>query len=727
MNIKEHKSQFKPQARILELLGEQLIRNHRIALFELVKNSYDADAPEVSVCFHNIQDENKAFIIVRDSGEGMDLDTILNIWLEPASDHKATKRKNGERSLKFGRLPVGEKGVGRFAAQKLGSSITLITRKNKEKEIQVKIDWNILSNHKYLSDVPVIVTERNPEVFTDNSHGTLIRIDSLKQKWTRGDIRRLYRSVNAMVSPFKSKDQFYVDFKIEPKSDWLDGMFTPQDAEQFSLFQFEFLLDEDGFQWEYKFTPFTSLQADYKEEIKPREKRVSNDPAFEFFSLKPPASSPTSSWAKREKRAESVVLKPQKGGLGIGPIFGRLIVFDLDREITARYINDSSGLSEFLKEQGGMRVYRDGMRVYDYGEPGNDWLGLDVRRVQTPTRRLSNNLFLGEVHLDLVSSPFLEEKTNREGFVENDSYWEFQYAILCALTTFEAERQKDKETLRSCFKLTNEERQSHLHGPEEAIESLRKKVLREGLADKLGSYVDRVEKSYTEARNVLMSAVGSGLGLSMVFHEMERGVRGLHLALEKGKPVDTLKEMSEHLVKLLEGAAYLVKSNKPEPIKASVLVSHAVFTLETRFDYHNIRFVNGFDGLPDQDFTLKGSRRMLLAALTNLIDNAIQWVKISRKSENKDDAFIWVGPSNDLEMPAILVADNGPGFQDPPEDLIKPFFTRRLEGMGLGLYYADMAMKANNGRLSFPESDDVDIPKKCTGGIVAMVFNEGKR
>ncbi len=723
MQTKNHKAQFKPQARILELLGEQLIRNHRIALFELVKNSYDADSPEVTIRFHNIQNQDKAWIEVRDSGEGMDLDIVLNVWLEPASDHKAKKRKKGERSKRFHRLPVGDKGVGRFAVQKLGRCITLITRKKNKSELLVKIDWNVLSEHKYLSDVSVIVTEREPEEFTGDTYGTLIRIDELRQNWTRGDIRHLYRSVNAMVSPFKSEDQFRVDFKMEPETGWLEGMFTPEDAEQFALFEFEFLLDDDGFQWEYRFTPFVALQADYKTEIKPRKRIVENDPAFEFFSMKPPTAA---SWAKREKRTKSISLK-QENSLGIGPIFGRLIVFDLDREITARYINDSSGLSKFLKEQGGMRVYRDGMRVYDYGEPGNDWLGLDVRRVQTPTRRLSNNLFLGEVHLDLSTSPKLKEKTNREGFVENNAYREFQYAVMCALTTFEAERQKDKEILRSCFKLTKEERQSHLHGPEEAIENLRKKVLKEGLTETLGRYVDRVEKSYKEARNILMSAVGSGLGLSIVFHEMERGVRGLHLALEKGKPVDTLINMSEHLVKLLDGAAYLVKSNKQESFKASVLVSHAVFTLDARFDYHNIRFVNGFEGLPEQDFTLKGSRRMLLATLTNLIDNAIHWIKVSRKSDKKDDAFIWVGPSHDLEHPAILVADNGPGFQDPPEEVIKPFFTRKLEGMGLGLYYADMAMKANNGRLSFPETGDVEIPKKCTGVVVAMVFNEGKR
>lgn len=721
MDKKKIQAGFKPQARILELLGDQLIRNHWIALFELVKNAFDADAPEVTVRFLNIEDPDNASLEIHDSGEGMDLDTILHVWLEPASDHKAVKRSKGERTTKFNRLPVGEKGVGRFAVQKLGNRITLITRRKNEPEYKVTINWDILKKYRYLSEVPLEVISREPKIFKGEKTGTLIRIKDIRQRWKRGDIRRLHRSVNAMVSPYKSDDPFVVNFELKPDpGDWLAGMFSPEKAEQYILFYFDFLLDDDGFQWEYRYTPFPGLQADFRHEIKPRKIKRENDPTCEFFSMMPPTSG--GSWARRKKRSEAVSLEK----LGIGPILGQLVVFDLDRELKARYMPDSSALAKFLKQQGGMRVYRDGMRVYDYGEPGNDWLALDARRVQTPTRRLSNNLFLGEIHLDLASSSKLIEKTNREGFVEDQTYEEFRYAVTCALTTFEAERQKDKRIIRDCFKLTKEERKSHFQGPEEAIDRLRKKVLQEGLTDTLGSYVDRVEKTYIEARDTLMTAVGAGMGLAMVFHELERGIRGLHDALAQNKPVEELQSMSENLVNLFKGAAFLIKQNKPESFKASTLVNHALFATISRFEYHKIELVNGFDNLPEKDFTVKGARRMLMAALTNIIDNAIHWIKISRTGgDNK--TCIWIGPSHDLEGPSILVADSGPGFQDLPEEIIRPFFTRKEEGMGLGLYYADMAMKANKGRLAFPENNDVDIPKRCIGAVVAMVFPGGKK
>lgn len=725
MSDNTHKAQFKPQARILELLGDQLIRHHRIALFELVKNAYDADSPEVSVLFKNILDSKNAVIEIRDSGEGMSLDTILNVWFEPASNHQAVKRGKGKRSSRFKRLPLGEKGVGRFAVQKLGNNISLITRQKDSPEFCIEIDWSILEKYKYLSEIPVSVTERSPKTFPGNQHGTLITVSNLKQRWTRGDMRRLYRSVTSMVTPFPDKykeDKFDVKFQLSPDPGWLKELFSSADADQFALYHFDFLLDDDGFQWEYRFTPFEAMKAEYKNEIVERTAGQNPDPAFEFFSQTPPTPEDPS-WTKRKGRTTKISLKD----IGIGPFYGRIVAFDLDPEIKARYINDFSGLSGFLKEQGGMRVYRDGMRVYDYGEPGNDWLGLDVRRVNKPAAALSNNIFVGELLLGLNDSSALIEKTNREGFVENQAYTEFNYAALCALTTFEAERKKDKKTIRDCFKLTKEDRKSHSHGPEEHINKLRQKVMQVGMSNELGPYVDKVEKSYIEARDILMSSVGAGMGLSMVFHEMERGVRGLHQALHANKPVELIKEMSEHLVKLLQGAAYLVKTNKPESFKASALVNHAVFTHETRFEYHKIQFVNGFIGLPEQDFSVKGSRRMLLASLSNLIDNAIHWVKLSRERQEKNDAFIWIGPNHDLEAPAILIADNGAGFMDSPEEVIAPFFTRRSDGMGLGLYYADMALKANKGRLAFPETNDVEIPAKCTGAVIAMVFPEGKK
>src|SRR5262249_14239471 len=109
------------------------------------------------------------------------------------------------------------------------------------------------------------------------------------------------------------------------------------------------------------------------------------------------------------------------------------------------------GLKEYLDENGGIRIYRDGIRVYDFGEPGNDWLNLDLRRVNTPTARTSNNQILGILRLDAATSGDLREKSNREGFIENEAFEDFRDAVISVLTQVEAEKTKDQKRVRQAL------------------------------------------------------------------------------------------------------------------------------------------------------------------------------------------------------------------------------------------------------------------------------------
>jgi nitrogen fixation/metabolism regulation signal transduction histidine kinase len=116
---------------------------------------------------------------------------------------------------------------------------------------------------------------------------------------------------------------------------------------------------------------------------------------------------------------------------------------------------------------------------------------------------------------------------------------------------------------------------------------------------------------------------------------------------------------------------------------------------------------------------VKCTRRLIIAILMNLIDNSIWWLE-NKGARNKR---IFIGTSTDLPGgPAIVVADNGPGFIDPPEYLCRPFFTRRPDGMGLGLHIASEVMKAHGGRLEIPNEDDVEVPEGFDGAVVALVF-----
>ena len=124
---------FNPKAHILTLLGNELIKSPVMAIYELVKNSYDADAEKVDVRFRDIEDLTKAVIIIEDDGIGMTSEILEDVWLEPGSDfrkpiHKETGLRQIIKSSIFDRVPMGEKGVGRFAVHKLSSEIFLVTR-----------------------------------------------------------------------------------------------------------------------------------------------------------------------------------------------------------------------------------------------------------------------------------------------------------------------------------------------------------------------------------------------------------------------------------------------------------------------------------------------------------------------------------------------------------------------------------------------------------------------
>ena len=117
---------FRPRARLLQQLGDQLIGSKRLAVFELVKNAYDADATLVKVVLNDLFSENPS-IVISDNGTGMGIETIRSVWLVIAHDHREKKLQERKRTA-LGRFPMGSKGLGRLSVHKLGNKIELITR-----------------------------------------------------------------------------------------------------------------------------------------------------------------------------------------------------------------------------------------------------------------------------------------------------------------------------------------------------------------------------------------------------------------------------------------------------------------------------------------------------------------------------------------------------------------------------------------------------------------------
>ena len=700
----EVRQPFRPRARVLQLLGDELIGSPRLAVFELVKNAYDADASRTTVRL-DLQSDASPTITVEDDGEGMTLDLLRTVWLVPGHDHRQRQRERRQRSPIHNRLPLGEKGLGRFAVHKLGNRITLTTRARDSEECVVEIDWNELIEQPYLDEAPVTIRARRAEVFTNGRTGTRIVVTELRPpSWTRGEVRRLCNQITSICSPFQEPGDFQATLEVPGNEGWIEDLPDFSAIIDRAIWKFSFWLDAGQFDWNYEFRRISGFNLD--------SRTVSRD--GDLLQL------PNTRGLRRRR---DTVVADEATTQGIGPILGEFHVYDRDRPVLQR-LGDTRLLTGYLDEYGGIRVYRDGIRVYNYGEQGDDWLGLDLRRVNIPTRRISRNIILGAIHLSLDESPDLIEKTNREGFVENDALERLRQVVLGALGALEGERQFDKQRIRRLTEQPSDPVTDRLEAP---IAELRRELARHELGATLEPYVDRIDQQFHDMQETLLAAGMSGLNLAVVFHEVERGVRVLHDAIVEGRDLDAAAQQAQELLRILDGFATLLRRDSKRRHTAKRLATQARQFNLLRFRHHRIQLnCPLLDG--QGDFEANFSFGLVLGALNNLIDNALYWLRVRWPDQSVEpptsERNLYVGATEDLsEGPAIIVADNGVGFQgDAPEDMTRPFFTRKPDGMGLGLYYANLAMELNGGRLAFPRAEEIDLPDAYDGAIAALVF-----
>ena len=707
---------FRPRARILQLLGDELIGSPRLAVFELVKNAYDADAENVRVVLNDVECRD-ASIVVEDDGDGMTLEVIRDIWLVPGHDHRSRQRKDLRRT-RLNRLPLGEKGVGRFAAHKLGNRIELVTRARERRECVVSIKWDLLIRKTNLEDAKVQVVTRDPIVFGGSKTGTRITISKLRGSgWTRGEVRRLQRQITSIASPFTDRsDRFKTWLEAPGREDWLADVPDVEVLLKRAPWRFWFKFNRGSFDWKYSFEGIHGIGIPRRTIERTEKLQIPPERDVDAFGIGQSA---------RRSRARSVVARASMAK-GIGPVEGWFHVFDRDRAVLNR-LGESQLIRNYLDENGGIRVYRDNVRVYNYGEPGDDWLGLDLRRINTPVRNISRNIVIGAVDLSLEKSRKLVEKTNREGFVENLEFRQLQRIVTGALTPLEVERAKDKAEIRKLQSSGGDAETIRIRRP---LQELRAAVRGSEVAATVEPLVDKVERDYDELRDAMLRAGLSGVGLAIVFHEVEQGVRALCDLIEKGGDYQKIRSRARELARVLGGFADLLRKGKRRVGSLTRLIYRVHDINRVRFRKHRVAFHCPVldEGTPDARSSFVFG--LALGALNNLIDNAFYWLRVRWPEENTDPPgrAIYVNVNRELaEGPAIVVADTGPGYTDDPEELTRPFFSRRPEGMGVGLYYANLVMELGDGRLAFPDAEEAGVPREFDGAVLALVFPEEKK
>lgn len=698
----------RPHARIITMIGDQLIRNEKVALMELIKNSYDADAAWVQVRFINFKDKDGELVIqknsvieIEDDGIGMSFDVIEKSWVNPASPYKFLMKKKGKEETKKGRIIQGEKGIGRFAVYKLGSTIEIFTRpeKNNEDEVYLKSDLSIYDdeligkkaqkseNPLYLDDieysyeirVPKVIEKR--EIVFKNSrverlnHGTLIRITNLRGHWTGEKIREIFTDCLKLISPF-NKAEFSCDIVVNGTT-----YFTEKEQERLND-----LLDLAPIKIEGSVD--ASGNINYKFSKKKKElmtlKDLSNDSEIrdKFFNK------------------EGTLIR----GPECGPFNFKFYVFDLDRKASLE-----SPLSkkdrEIIKSHR-VYLYRDGIRVYPYGDPTDDWLEIDIKRgTERAGDYLSNDQVIGYVEITNKNNPSLRDKTNREGLMDiGYSYEDFKALnlgifglLLTEFRKYKGDQQEKRKDL--------EEKEGLLASEEivkEKIEVL-KKYFEEKKDTKGNKLINSLAENYDKEKSVLNERVeivedlaGVGITVDAASHDlmimMERAKETLNLLFEmmqvKEPDIPKLKETTEKIrgqfafiEDQLHGIQPLFRSSRrySKNWRIKEIIEKVKMYYSVPIKDRKINVIVEEKGTP---LVVKSTEGILLQAFINLVDNAVYWLTTSDK---KDKTIKIIINGNKSE---VIFADNGPGIKkDDYPYIFKPFFsTKGIKGRGLGLY-----------------------------------------
>lgn len=718
MKFLSTKNFFQPRARLLLQLGDKLIKNENIALLELIKNSYDADARKVIVKLERITDKKHGRIDIVDDGDGMDMKIIENVWLEPGSDYKADLFVRKIRTKKYHRLPIGEKGIGRFGVHKLGNKIELISRQDGKNEVVVRIDWNQFAQNKYLKDAKFEVFERTPEYFVRNRKGTRIIISDLRTDWDRRMVRDFYKSVFTLNSPFQKRGKFGVEITVD-NPQLIEDLPKFDSIKKFALWYFKCkLVGSEIKEFKYEFIPWDSLHEVEGREVTEQDEIIKNNSALIRKSKENPKEEEIINLSRNYSQIQGETKT-------IGEIEFEGYIFDREKSILElSNLHGLSLLKEYLDEQGGVRVYREKVRVNEYGEKGNDFLGLDMRRVNRPTLRISNNIVLGVIELKAEESTALIEKTNREGFVENEAYYDFKDAIICTIEKIENLRYQDKELIRSKYNPTEKE-EPVLHRLGELKKLIDKRITDEPLKSEITKHLVKIEEDYNFINDILLASAGAGLTLGFGVHEVQKVLSEINIALAKEVVPEKISNLLQHLDKLIENYSDLLRQSEAKTENILDLLNGAIFNVEYRLEAHQIVLQKEYLNYKG-DKKINCSRRLLLSSIINIIDNSIYWLEKKKKklADAQQDftkkIFINLYKEKTSEI-SILIADNGFGFNLPTYQITKPFITSKQDGMGLGLHIVNEIMKSQGGQLYFPEYSEYDIPTEFVNGAIVIL------
>ena len=347
---------IRPAGRHILTIGRDLIQDNYAAVFELVKNAYDADSPDVDIAFEAFPDCSGYSIIISDHGHGMSRNDVINKWLVPSTQDKVKRHYSPS-----GRTLQGSKGVGRYAASILGTDLLLETVTNAGEKTIVYVEWNSFETALYLDDVEILLeTEVVSEI-----PGTRLTINGgseMLTEWNQRQFDKLRFELKKLTSPISNTfsnrdttDAFHINLIINGFPEVNDINETVKPYPLFSLFDYKIAgkISRDG----TGTLTYSSQKA---------RNTIEEKITFNF-------GQPT----------------------GCGELDIDIRVYDREADaidaLIKRGFTDESGryvqkleARQILNASNGIGVYRNGFRIRPLGDPDFDWLKLNARRGTKP-------------------------------------------------------------------------------------------------------------------------------------------------------------------------------------------------------------------------------------------------------------------------------------------------------------------------------------------------------
>ncbi|NMF01149.1 ATP-binding protein [Aneurinibacillus aneurinilyticus] len=458
-------AKFRTRARAVDLLGKQQVRDEVTAISELLRNSYDADADEGLIDV----DTNKGRILVWDDGDGMSAEDIQNNWLTLGTYSK--KSKVVQRTRK-GRIKIGEKGIGRLAISTLGDQLLLISKKRTElKEDStwalMYLHWEFFRNEKvFLEEIEIPVksfgTLKELLVYLDKDfyelkETLLSNLENLNI-WSEANSQRIRREITEFsltsdaiqrlkINEIKNGGTLFYIKNLEETWNWT--LYNTK-VEDESLSKRKYRLEQtlhsfqnfiELFDSEIKvdnedcFTPKISingLSLEHEESLSPEEVKLYD------YALKGTIENGEfygEAFVGNTDKGEPIYLKREEIAHGLfnknygdcGPIKVKWFFIEGYAALSCISKKQHETITDKLRNIGGIFVFRDGLRILPYGEPGNDFLEIEERRTRRAGRYLfSHRRMFGYMEISKERNPHLVDKSSREGFVENKYYSYFK-------------------------------------------------------------------------------------------------------------------------------------------------------------------------------------------------------------------------------------------------------------------------------------------------------------